>query len=347
MHGPEKRARFQELRKTGLSRRAIARELGVSRRTLYVWEREGASWSGRSRPRPPVASILDPFKELIRERLALAPRLSAERVFQEIREYGYVGGYRLVSRYVSEVRPRRKEDPVVRFETKPGVQGQVDFATFRFAWGVTHAVVVLLGYSRMLWFRFVESQKQEVLIRGLEDAFVFFGGVPQELLFDQTKAVVVRDERSRGGELLKNRDFELFAEHWGFAIRACRPYRARTKGKVERAIRYLRDGFAYAREFASLEDANQQALRWLEQVGNRRELKALTRATGRKQTPLGRLEDGRPHLMPLMSRRWPGLRPMVSEARREASVGTVGSGVPRRVVVERRPLSEYAELAGS
>ena len=93
------------------------------------------------------------------------------------------------------MRPIPAADPVVRFETPPGHQGQVDFAEFSLPWGKRYALVVVLGYSRLLWLRFYPRQTMAVLIRGLEEAFAFFGGVPAELLFDQMKAVIVEDER--------------------------------------------------------------------------------------------------------------------------------------------------------
>jgi hypothetical protein len=119
----------------------------------------------------------------------------------------------------------------------------------KFPWGKRYALLVVLGYSRLLWLAFYPRQTMQVVMRGLEDAFTYFGGVPAECLFDQMKAVVIEDERASGGKLLENAEFARFATHWGFRIRACRPYRAQTKGKVERPVRYLRDSFLYGREF--------------------------------------------------------------------------------------------------
>ena len=149
----------------------------------------------------------------------------------------------------------------MRFETPAGRQGQVDFATFTLPWGRRHALVTVLSHSRLLWLRFYQRQTMEVLIEGLESAFGWFGGVPQELLFDQMRSVVLSDGRAGGGELVLNADFLRFAAHWGFgrAGGACRPYRARTKGKVERPIRYLRESFFYGRKFISDEDLNEQS----------------------------------------------------------------------------------------
>ena len=97
------------------------------------------------------------------------------------------------------------------------------------------------------------------LFGGLEEAFHFFGGVPREILFDQMRSVVVADHRERGGPLVENLEFLRFAHHWAFRPRACRPYRARTKGKVERPIRYVRESFVYGRSFAGDGDLNDQA----------------------------------------------------------------------------------------
>lgn len=133
--------------------------------------------------------------------------------------------------------PRAEPEPERRFETPPGRQGQVDFAEFVLPWGKRHALLVMLGYSRMLWFQYYERQTMETVVRGLEAAFAFFGSVPSELLFDQMRAVVVGDRRREGERLLENREFRRSGTHWGFRIRACKAGRAQTKGKVERRPR--------------------------------------------------------------------------------------------------------------
>ena len=106
-------------------------------------------------------------------------------------------------------------------------------------------------------------------MEGLESAFDRFSGVPEELLFDQMRAVVLSDDRAAGGGLVLNAEFLRFAAHWGFMPRSCRPYRARTKGKVERPIRYIRENFFYGRSFANDNDLNEQAARWLGGHGQR------------------------------------------------------------------------------
>ena len=109
-----------------------------------------------------------------------------------------------MNEYVRRVRPRDPVEPVVRYETPPGHQGQVDFGTFTLPWGRCHALLVVLGHSRLLWLRFYRRQTMSVLIDGLESAFARFGGVPQELLFDQMRSVVQSEDRLGGGELVLN-----------------------------------------------------------------------------------------------------------------------------------------------
>jgi transposase len=276
MYGRERRVLLRHYLEQGLSKAEIARSVGISRRTLYHWintgqlDRELDNGSVRYSARPAVARKIDRYQEMIQVRLAEYPKLSATRLHEEIRAAGYAGGYTQVKDYVREVRPGPPADPVVRFETPPGLQAQVDFAEFRLPWGKRYALLVVLGYSRLLWLQFYPRQTMAVLMRGLEEAFGAFGGVPAELLFDQLKAVIIDDHREIGGKLLENMEFMRFAAHWGFRIRACRPYRAKTKGKVERPVSYVRQSFFYGREFLNDADLNQQLLSWVTRKANLR-----------------------------------------------------------------------------
>ena len=234
------------------------------------------------------------------------------------------------------MRPTPPAEPVIRFETPAGRQAQVDFARFSFPWGVRYALLVVLGYSRLLWCRFYPRQDMRTLIDGLEDAFRYFGGVPQELLFDQMKAVITRDLRLQGGALVRNLEFLRVAHHWSFTPRACRPYRAQTKGKVERPVRYLRDNFVYGRAFANDADLDQQRRQWLDDVANVR-----VHATTRER-PRDRFDrDERLLLQPLAPRPYTSLvlpdPPRSTRAR---------STVRPLVTVEKRPLAVYARLTG-
>lgn len=334
----ERRVLLRHYLEQRIPKAEIARRVGVSRRTVYHWietgqlDRELDAEPVRYGPRRRVPSKLDPYKAIIDERLSTYPKLSATRLYQEVRESGYAGSYSQVKRYVRRVRPRAEPEPERRFETPPGRQGQVDFAEFVLPWGKRHALVVVLGYSRMLWLQYYERQTMETVVRGLEAAFAFFGGVPSELLFDQMRAVVVGDRRREGGRLLENREFLRFGAHWGFRIRACRAGRAQTKGKVERPIRYVRSSFFYGREFVSDDDLNARARLWLDTVANVRVHGTLM------ERPVARFEDERRRLLPLASRPY---RSVVAVA---APQTVPNSGGPL-VAVERRPLAEYARIA--
>ena len=285
----------------GVSKAELSRRFGVNRRTHYWIEtgqldRDLSAGARGYAPRPPVAHKLDPYKGIIDARLEAFPKLSAKR-FDEVRAAGYPGGYERVRHYVNTVRPREPVEAAVRFG-----KGQVDFGTFTLPWGRRHALVIVLGYAAY------PRQTMAVLTGA---AFNRFGGVPEELLFDQMRAVVLSDDRAAGGGLVLNAEFLRFAAHWGFMPRSCRPYRAQTKGKVERPIRYIRESFFYGRTFANDDDLNEQASRWLEGTDLRRHA-----TTGER--PVDRFErDERSALLPLAN--CPYRRLGLSQARTEAA----------------------------
>ena len=339
MIGREKRVLLRHYLEQGMDKAAIARELGISRRPVYHWietgqlDRDLDDERVAYGPRRPMPSKLDPYKPLIDARLGELPKLTAIRLFREVRGAGFAGSYSVVKRYVTRVRPRPPDEPVVRFETPRGHQGQVDFAHFRLPWGRRHALIVVLGYSRLMWVQFYARQTMRTLFNGLEASFSYFGGVPMELLFDQMKSVVVEDGRDEGGTLIENPEFMRFSHHWSFRIRACRPYRAKTKGKVERPIRYLRKSFFYGRTFTSDDDLNAQALHWLETVANVRTHGTL------KERPVDRFERERGLLEPLAQRTYRSLV-LGPEAQKRAKA------VLPCIDVEHRPLEAYAQLSG-
>ena len=339
MYGWDTLVLLKHLLEEGLSKQAIAARLGVSRRVIHHWLATGqlerdleAVPPRRSAPRE---TKLDRYHGIIKERLDTYPELSAVRLFAEVQAAGYAGGITQVRDYVARVRPRPDPEPIVRFETAPGHQAQVDFAEFRFPWGKRHALLVVLGYSRLLWLKFYPQQTMAVVMAALEEAFAYFGGVPRELLFDQMKAVIVEDHRPDDGKLLENAEFLRFAHHWCFRIRACRPYRAQTKGKVERPVRYVRGNFIYGREFVGDADLDAQRRWWLDAVANPRVHQTI------QAVPRERFEaEERAVLQPLAERPY---RPLVlPEARRQRR--TVVRPLTPEVVVERRGLQSYQAL---
>lgn len=340
MIGWEKRVLLRHYLDQGLTKTAIAERLGLNRRTINRWITEGdldrdvdaEPW--RYGPRAGVPTKLDAFKPIIETRLSALPELTSVRLMEEIRAAGYTGGYTQLKEFVRTIRPAVVE-PIIRFETPPGHQAQVDFADFKLPWGKRYALLVVLGYSRLLWLRFFRRKDMQALIEGIEAAFGFFGGVPKELLFDQMKSVITKDERLDGRRLIHNQEFLRFSAHWGFTPRACRPYRAKTKGKVERPVSYARSNFFYGRDFVSDPDLNEQAERWLKVTANVR-IHGTT-----KEPPIERFErDEQAFLQPLASRPYRSLIVLPPEPQKPIRV----QGVPS-VAVERRPLSTYSQIA--
>ncbi len=339
MIGWRKRVFLRHYLEQGMTKTAVAEMFGVSRRTVHHWiqtgqlDRDLSPETVHYGPRPPVPTKIGPYKAIILARLEAFPELSAVRLDQEIKAAGYSGAYTQVKEYVRIVRPRPPEEPIVRFETPPGHQGQVDFADFRLPWGKRYALLVVLGFSRVLWLQYFRRKTMKNLFEGLEAAFSFFGGVPAELLFDQLKAVIVEDGRDEGGRIIENAEFLRFAHHWGFRIRACRPYRAQTKGKVERPVGYVRQGFFYGRTFLNDEDLNHQARSWVDTIANVRIHGTL------KQRPIDRFQEEREVLKHLPPRSY---RSFVLP--REATKHT--KAILPSIEVEHRPLAAYAQLAG-
>jgi transposase len=340
MYGREKRVLLREYLEQGWTKSALAEKLGISRRTVYHWietgqlERDMDAEAVSYKERASVVRKIDPYRGIIDTRLQAFPLLSAVRLHEEIRAAGYQGSYTQVKEYIRQIRPA-VDDPVIRFETPPGLQAQVDFAHFTLPWGRRWALLVVLGYSRLLWLRFFRRQTMETLFTGLEQSFAYFEGVPRELLFDQMRSVIVRDERLHGGALVENAEFLRFANHWAFRARACRPYRAKTKGKVERPIRYVRENFFYGRSFLNDDDLNVQALQWLEQVAN-------VRVHGTtNERPIDRFDrEEREALNSLASRPY---RSLVLSVIAQPSLPPLATP---RLEVQRRPLEVYTRLVG-
>ena len=259
----------------GLSVSAIARRTGRDRKTIKKYLERGMQAPAYT-PRPPAPSPLAPYHAWLRERAARFPDLSGSKLWREIREQGFTGGYATVTDFLRTIRPAAAPAPFERrFETPPGRQAQADFAFFRVRFEAepgTERIVwlfsLVLGHSRMLWARFVAQQDLATVLRCHVAAFAALGGVPEQILYDRMKTAVLGEVDDRG--IVYNDKLLAMAAHYGFTPRACRPYRAKTKGKVERPFRYVREDFFLARSFRDLDDLNAQFAQWLDQVANRR-----------------------------------------------------------------------------
>jgi transposase len=286
-----------ELHRHGLKVSAIARQLGLDRKTVRRYIERGLEPPSYG-PRPPQPRSTDPFLSYLHERLAAYPSLTAVRLWRELRERGYAGGYTAVKRTVREIRPEPIKRFEVRFETPPGEQAQVDLARFEVAFtdepGVTRIVwlfSLVLGHSRLIWARFVVHQDLQSVLRCHIAALEAIGGAPREILYDRMKTAVIGEDAE--GLVIYNRSLLDLARHYGFQPRACRPYRAKTKGKVERPFRYIREDFFLGGTFRNLDDLNAQLRRWLDNVANPR-----VHATTQRVINEAFAEE-KPHLKPL------------------------------------------------
>ena len=322
------------LSRQGKSIRGIAKELGVSRNTVREHLRD--PHPRRYGPRLPRVTKLDPYRAYLESRIAAAhPRwISATVLLREIREQGYRGGIDQLKALIRPLRPL-KDDPLVRFETAPGEQLQADFTHIRRGQSPLLAFVATLGFSRASFVRFTEREDAATLSRCIVAALEYFGGVPQHLLLDNPATVVIERDAYGAGQHRFHPQLLQIAEQYGFIPRLCRPYRAKTKGKVERFNRYLKESFVLplattlkqAGITLDVETANAHVGPWLERVANRR----LHATTG--EIPAEQLVLERADLRPLPL----SVLPLPVVQRRT-------SRVPTPIESFQHPLSVYEQL---
>ena len=291
----EQQEQVRQMRERKVSISEIARECGVDRKTVRALLFQGPP--GLRTARSPRLSPLDPFKPYLKARVAEVP-LSAVRLLEEIQAQGYTGRYGLVKNFVRPLRQDRSLVATLRFESDPGVQAQVDFGHFGYIEedGERHhlyAFSMVLGYSRCRYVEFLTHINTPNLIQCHLNAFAYFGGFPDEVLYDNmTQVVLERALRTEDNQW--NAQFLDFTRHLAFRIRLCWPRRPQTKGKIESTIKFLRGNFFLGRTFVSLSDVNRQGLQWCHRVNTER----VHRETG--VVPLERLEEE--HLHPLEGR---------------------------------------------
>lgn len=275
----EERMELEVLKKHGAGIRELARVTGRSRNTVRRYLREGEAAAVRKAV-PKRLEKLDPFKDYIVERVkAAAPdRIPAAVLFREIKARGYGGGETRVKQFVRGLVPAPAPEPVVRFETEPGHQMQADWATMGHGGDKLKVFIATLGWSRVAYVEFCDDERVETLIRCHENAFLAFGGVPREVLYDNMRTVVIERNTYGRGVHRFHAGFLDYARHAGVLPRLCQPYRPKTKGKVERFIGYLKRSFwvpfvASMRQAGLKPDkhaANAAVGRWLREVANAR-----------------------------------------------------------------------------
>lgn len=250
-------------------RGTIAVQLGVH---FDVVARVLGSFGPKAGTPRPDARVLEPYIPLVDETLGRYPRLVATRIYDMLRDRGYAGSLRTLRRYVRTARPAPKSEVFLRVETLPGEQAQVDWAHVgslavpggkRPLW----AFVMVLAYSRAMWAELVVDMGVDSLRRSLVRASAFFGGSPRQWLFDNAKTVVVE----RAGDAIRFHPALLdLAAHMHVQPALCSPRKPQEKGKVERAIRYLKERFFAARTFHSVEHGNAQLAQFFATIAQQR-----------------------------------------------------------------------------
>jgi transposase len=297
MIGKEDFAVIQTLHRRGVYQKDIAEELQVHPKTVSrALQRQGAP----ERERVKRGSKLDAHKGKV-DQLLSEGVWNAVVILREIQADGYAGGYSILLEYIQPKRVLRPGQATVRFETEPGKQLQSD-------WGEVlvevagqmrkvHFIVNELGYSRRFHFWCTDSEDAEHTYEGLIRSFEYFGGVTAEVLVDNQKSAVL--EASNNGHPKFNERFVDLAGHYGFTPRACKPYRARTKGKDERMVGCIKQNFFLRyRRFESWAHLNQLAEKWLREEADLR-LQGTV-----KEVVAERFEREKPSLKPLPQTRY-------------------------------------------
>jgi len=271
--------------------RKIARHLRVSRPTVRKYIENSQLPKAKRAKR---VSKLDPHRDLIKEFLEKDPDVKAPVVLQRLQDNGFEGKITIVRDYLIKVRGQKKyRQAFIRFESPPGKQMQIDwghFGSLRYedTMRKLYALAVIECYSRMLYVEFTHSQKQEALHQALVNAFIYFGGNPEEIVVDNMLTAVIE----RQGSLIRFNDAFLdFLTIFKINPVACNVNSPHEKGKIENSIKYLRNNFWPLRTFTDLCDVNRQVRKWLDTVANVR----IHQGTGKR--PVERLADV--HLMPL------------------------------------------------
>jgi transposase len=286
----------------GQSMRGIAGDLGISRHRVArtIRHHQQSRDSGATHPDLPKRrsrrkSKLDPFEDALAQLLVRYPNITATRMFEELRALGYQGGYTILRQRMNELRQRPAPQPVIRFETAPGVQAQMDWSVYDIDFTSEGRRRVrlfgyILSYSRRQYLCFTEHEDFENTTRQHIRAFEHLQGVAASCLYDNMKVVVQRWEDDQP---IYNTRFLAFATHYGYSPWACRPRSPQTKGKIERQFDYVEKNLLNGRTFRSLEHLNEVTRWWLSHVADVR----VHRTT--KKRPLDAHAEELPHLLSL------------------------------------------------
>lgn len=258
----------------GWSIRALARHFAVSRNMVRRILRKHDNrrdqghdilLTDRHVRKTERASKLDSYEETLKRLLEKYPRITGQRLFEELGDAGYDGGISILRDRLRQLRPTPKKTPVIRFETGPGLQGQMDWSPYTIKFLKTGKADVqcfsyILGFSRRHFIDFTPRRDFFTLIRRHQDAFSHFTGTPAQCLYDSEKTVVLRWE---AGRPVINPAFSCFITHYRIHPIICQRGRAETKGKIERPFQYVEGNLLCGREFQDLDDLRACARWWM------------------------------------------------------------------------------------
>lgn len=267
-----------------LSMRQIAKKLGVSKKRVSRVIRN------EKMTKPLRDSILKPYERLIDQWYQEYPFLKASQVYERLKPYGFKGSYCTVSLYTQKYRQKRRQG-YHELSFLPGEEVQIDWMEVRFPWGVVYGFAMILAYSRYLYVRFYPRQSLEFFLEGHIEAYREMGGVAHRHRYDNLKSVVIE----RSPELKFNAQFLDFARHFGFSIHLCNPYRANEKGRIERALRDLRD-FLRVNTFEDFKELNRKVSLWRTERNQR-----IHRST--QKAPIEALKEEKLKALPAISYR--------------------------------------------
>jgi len=327
------------LRKKGHSIRSIAKISKLDRRTVSkrLKEEEMKPYEQRI-----YKSKVDPFKDFIHQRLmqALPQRIPSTVILEEITDIGYDGKVRILQTHIKQWYEKHygviKPQAVERFETDPGFQAQVDWTFIRTGKKPIYGFVMMLGYSRAPFVYFTDSMEQSVWQKCHEEAFMYFGGTTQTILYDNLKSAIITRDKYGKNKHGFNQDFLSFSKD-NFVPKVCRPYRPQTKGKVERFNRYLKENF-YVPLKASLSGSgieitptllNTYIFAWVAKTNER-----IHGTTGEK--PSKRLEEEKRYLTPYLPQLSTPIKKEVLEVGKEP--------LPKMDITYFTTLNDYEEI---
>jgi transposase len=260
---------MEVLREKGLSKKGIARALGLDVKTVRKWWRR--PW--RQQQRPARGHRLDRWRAFLQGRAAEVG-FNAAVLHRELAEQGAVVSYRAVAHYISGWRGQWRAEPAtVRFETSPGEQAQVDWGSTWVFFGEErvriHIFTMVLGYSRRLFAKAYRSEGLDSLLDGHASAFGHFGGRTETILYDNPRTIVLSKDEA-ADTVVWNATFKDRMDFYGVRVRLCRYYRAQTKGKVESGVKYVKSNGLAGRRFRDLEELNSWLVTWCVEIADQR-----------------------------------------------------------------------------